>query len=136
MATERDTTPMILPAPNDSIRIVPPPVPDDMRPPALGARAAPTPLLTYRNGPLISSVEVCTVFWGAAWNTAPQSGLVHNLNQFFDYILSSALIDQMAEFNVPAYAIGHGKRVGTVNVSSPTLRHSVSDRAIQHMLQH
>src|SRR5436305_14625393 len=97
MATEHDLTPMILPAPSDSIRVVPLHVPDELWAPALGAPAGPAPLLTYRGGPLLSAVEVFTVFWGAAWNSAPQSGLVQQINQYFDYILTSALMDQMAE---------------------------------------
>jgi hypothetical protein len=136
MATQLDSAQMILPAPTDSIRVVPLYVPAEIGAPVAGVPAGPAPLLTYRSGPLISAVEVFTVYWGAAWNTAPQSGLSQKVNQFFDTILSSALIDQLAEYSVPAYKIGHGKHVGTVNVTTPTLRHAVSDRAIQHMLQH
>ncbi len=121
----------VLPAPGDLIRIVPLYLPDDLK-------AAPTvpPQLTYRNGPILSSVEVFTVFWGAAWQQSPQSDLANNLNQFFDFILTSALLDQLAEYNVQGMPpIGHGKRTGTVTITAPQLRHSVSDHAIQHMLQ-
>ncbi len=121
----------VLPAPGDLIRIVPLYLPDDLK-------AAPTvpPQLTYRNGPILSSVEVFTIFWGAAWQQSPQSDLANNLNQFFDFILTSALLDQLAEYNVQGMPpIGHGTRTGTVTITSPQLRHSVSDHAIQHMLQ-
>jgi hypothetical protein len=122
---------MVRPAHGDSIRVVPLRLPDEM----LAAPAA-APQLTYRGGPLIGAVEVFTVFWGAAWQRAPQSGMVDQVNGFFDYILTSPLIDQLAEYTVPAYTIGHGKRIGTVTLTAPALHHSVSDHAIQHMLEH
>jgi len=130
---------MIHDAHGDAIRIVP------MHMPASGGQAtseaaaaagpAQTPHLTYRNGPLISAVEVFTIFWGAAWQKAPQSDLLTHVNQFFDYVLTSPLIDQLAEYNVPGHSIGHGKHTGTLTVTTPALKHSVSDTAIQHFLQ-
>jgi hypothetical protein len=94
------------------------------------------PHLTYRNGPLLSAVEVFTIFWGAAWQNAPQSDLASSVNQFFDFILTSALIDQLSEYSVQGGpTISHGKHVGTTTITTPHLRHSVSDHAIQHMLQ-
>jgi hypothetical protein len=83
---------------------------------------------------LLSAVEVFTVFWGPAWE-GPQSNLLPSLNAFFDFILTSALIDQLAEYNTPQYSIGHGRRTGTVTLTKPALRRSISDNAIQHMLQ-
>ncbi len=58
------------------------------RPEAPAAAAAAAPHLTYRNGPLLTAVEVFTVFWGSAWEQAPNSGLLTQVNQFFDYILT------------------------------------------------
>jgi hypothetical protein len=74
------------------------------------------------------------IFWGAAWQGA-QSALATHINQFFDVILTSALIDQLGEYSVPAYHIGHGRRTGTITFTSPAPARSVSDTAIQHMLQ-
>ena len=116
----------------DPIRIVPLHVP-----PAVFAApegAAPSgPKLTYRNGPLLTQVEVFTMFWGNAWQSA-QASLATSLNQFFDFILTSALIDQLSEYNVPGKTIGHGKRIGTVTIPT-SLPRSVSDNAIRHMVQ-
>ena len=111
------------------IRIVPLHAPGVLAPPAA------SPHLTYRNGPLISAVQVFTVFWGAAWKQAAHMPLVGELNAFFDFILTSPLIDQLAEYNVPKYAIKHGKRTGTITVTTPALKTSVTDSAIQQMLQ-
>jgi hypothetical protein len=135
MATESHPARRILPARSDSIRIVPLHVPELAGAPAVEAPPAPPPQLTYRNGPLLTAVEVTTIFWGAAWNTPAQSGLVQKLNQYFDFILTSALIDQLSEYNVPAYKIGQGQRKATVTLTTPALKHSTTDGAIQHMLQ-
>jgi len=128
----------IYPAHGDPIRIVPLNLPGDVQTPtpeAAAAAPAAAPRLTYRNGPLIAAVEVFTIFWGAAWQQAAPAALLTRLNHFFDFILTSPLIDQLAEYDVPSYAIGHGKRTGTVTITTPKLKHSVSDTAIQHMLQ-
>jgi hypothetical protein len=92
--------------------------------------------LTYRNGPLLTNVEVFTVFWGAAWQGA-QAGLVQQINGFFDFILTSAFMDpQLAEYSVPGKKIGQGKRTGTITLTQPAPHHTVSDHAIQLLLQH
>ena len=94
--------------------------------------AAPTQL-TYRGGPLLTAVEVFTVFWGVAWRS--NETLVSDVNAFFSDILASELIDQLGEYSVPAYAIGHGSFVGTLTVTSPVPTTATSDAAIQGFLQ-
>src|ERR1700682_2633875 len=105
------------------------------RPEAQRVAAAVTPRLTYRGGALLTAVEVFTVFWGAEWKQAAQSALVTNLNLFFDFILTSALMDQLGEYSVPGKNIGHGRRTGTVTLTSPAPNTSVEDSAIQQLLQ-
>jgi len=121
----------------DPIRIVPLHVAGDIGTPtadALAAAPAATPHLTYRNGPLLSSVEVFTMFWGAAWQGV-QNPLATQINHFFDFILTSPLITQLAEYNVPGFSIGPGRRTGTITLTSPAPGRSVSDTAIPHFLQ-
>ena len=134
MEASKDTTeqPFVLSGPGDSIRIVPLYVPEEITQLKTGATP---PKLSYRGGPMLSSVQIFTVFWGAAWQTAPQLDLVSQINEFFNYVLSSPLMDQLAEYNVPGHTIGHGSCIGTATITSPKLRHSVTDRGIQHMLQ-
>ena len=48
--------------------------------------------------------------------------------------MTSPLIDQLTEYSVPAYTIAHGKRTGTLTITTPALHHVVTDAAIQHML--
>jgi hypothetical protein len=123
----------------DEIRIVPLFVADTVSQPTVEAAAAAAPAspphLTYRNGPLLTAVEVFTIFWGQAWHQGQPSALATQINQFFDFILTSPLIDQLAEYNVAGKNIGHGKHAGTLTITTPNVRHSVSDTAIQHMLQ-
>lgn len=120
----------------DAIRVVPLYAPDALKPFTADQAPPPgaAPQLTYRNGPLLAAAEVFTIFWGAAWHAA-QAPLAGKINQFFDFVLSSALIDQLGEYSVPAFRIGHGKRTGTITVTTPAVKHSVSDTAVQHMLQ-
>jgi len=138
MSNTLDPAMTIYPARADPIRIVPLYVPDALVQPtadAIAVAPASPPRLTYRNGPLLTAVEVFTIFWGAAWQNGIPGTMVHQINQFFDFILTSALIDQLSEYSVAGKPIGHGKRVGTTTITAPTVGHSVSDAAIQHMLQ-
>lgn len=119
-------------APQHPIRIVP-----LHRPEAAAAAtvAAAAPHLTYRNGPLLTAVQVFTVFWGAAWQKTPYSDLLTQMNQFFDYILTSQLMNQLGEYSVPGQTIGRGSRIGTTVLTSPAPGTSVQDSAIQQLLQ-
>ena len=111
------------------IRIVP------LHPGKAKAAAPQTPpQLTYRNGPLLTAVQVFTVFWGD-WNAAPQNALVPKLNQFFDFILTSQLLDQLGEYSVGNQKILHGARTGSVTLATPAPGKTVDDSAIQTFLQ-
>lgn len=105
------------------------------RPEAAAAAPAAAPQLTYRNGPLLTAVEVFTVFWGSVWQQAPNDSLMSQMNQFFDYILTSQLLDQLGEYNVPGKTIGHGSRIGTAVLTSPEPGSSVQDSAIRQLIQ-
>src|SRR6202030_1777637 len=78
---------------------------------------------------------VFTVFWGAAWNGA-QAALAKKVNDFFDAILTSPLVDQLSEYNVAGKNIGHGKRTGSTVVMHPAPHRTVADNSIQVLLQH
>jgi hypothetical protein len=97
--------------------------------------AATTPELTYRNGTLLTSVEVFTLFWGAAWQDATNSAVSKQMNEFFDFILTSKLMDQLAEYNVEGKTIGHGKRTGSLTLTTSEPGTKVQDSAIQKMLR-
>jgi len=48
---------------------------------------------------------VSTIFWGSAWQGA-QAPLAQQLNDFFLYVLSSPLLDQLAEYSTATVSIG------------------------------
>ncbi len=83
-----------------------------------GANLAPTGHLTYHGGHLLTNVEVYTIFWGSAWQIAPQHNLIQQINSFFDSILTSSMMDLLNEYSVPGMTIGHGKRVGSTIITN------------------
>jgi len=89
--------------------------------------------LTYRGGPLLPTVQVFNFFWGTAWQGL-QAALVQEINQFFDFVLTSALMDQLAEYSVPGSSIGHGSRAGAVILSTDPPS-AIADADIQKLIQ-
>jgi hypothetical protein len=128
---------MLLALPNrgDAIRVVPVASVQDIGMVTDAALAGPAPQLTYRGGPLLTSVQVVSVFWGKAWNVAANKATPAKLNAFFDAILTSSLIDQLAEYNTAHAMIGHGKRTATATITTPNVKLNVSDGAVQHFVQ-
>jgi hypothetical protein len=91
--------------------------------------------LTYNGGPLIQNVQVYTIFWGKLWGKSPSSTtMMQQLNKFFTDILTSPLIDQLAEYDVPGQSIGHGSFIGTSVISAHAPSKSVTDSAVQAQL--
>ncbi len=119
---------------SDAVRVVPLWVADELLAPTPEAAPAP-PQLSYRGGRLLTGVGVATLFWGSKWQQPTQAPLVDHVNRFFDYVVTSPLLDQLAEYSVPGQRIGHGSRVGTATLTTSDPRHSVSDADIQHLLQ-
>jgi len=97
--------------------------------------AAPTPQLTYRGGPLLTNVEVFTIFWGAAWQDPANATLITQINSFFDDILASSLMDQLAEYDVTGKSIGRGVLLGTNTFIDSDPAKSLTDTAIQNFIQ-
>lgn len=95
--------------------------------------AAALPKLTYRKGPLIGAIEVFTIFWGVGWKAKPQSDMIAKVNAFFDFVLTSPLIDQLAEYNAGTFKIGHGRHTGSITIPAKSAS-SVTDAAIQTFL--
>ncbi|HEX4575070.1 MAG TPA: hypothetical protein VH158_08060 [Gemmatimonadales bacterium] len=125
----------IVAALDDPIRIVPLRVPDALIAPAPGVPAPPPPALTYRGGPLLDAVQVFSVFWGAAWADAAQRPTIDRLSAFFQFVVASPYLDLLAEYGAPGQAIGRGRSVGSATVADATLGATVTDSAIQHLLQ-
>ena len=98
---------------------------------------APSSLLTYGGGHLLTNVQVVTIFWGNAWTQTPQSNLLTQLNQFFDAILTSSLMDLIAQYSVSGQTIAYGSRIGTFTDASsePGSNNTVSDDQVQQKIQ-
>ena len=108
------------------IRIVP------LRTEAIAPIAAPE--LTYRGGPLIASVQVFLFFWGDAWQQDPHVALVQQMNDFFESVVTSPLIDQLSEYSVPGFNIAHGSRTGAIALTTAPPP-NVADADIQALIQ-
>ena len=115
---------------SDAVRIVPLKLPEGARAQAQAA----TPLLTYRNGPLLGAVEVFALFWGSAWNTTSPDVVVA-INNFLGYVVTSSLLDQLAEYSSQTTKIGHGSYLGSKVVASPEPPATLSDAALRTFLQ-
>ena len=130
MEPEKQSQKMSHQSSTGAIRIVP------LHEPEVQAIApAMAPKLVYRNGPLITSVEVFTIFWGSSWQQPAAAGILAQMNQFFDFVLTSDLMDQLSEYNVAGQSIGHGKRTGSITFTRPEPSASVTNQDIQQLLQ-
>src|SRR5207253_10580403 len=103
--------------------------------PAARVAAPPAAQLTYRGGPLLTAVEVVTVYWGAAWNDATAQATAQSLNGFFQFLVSSPYSDQLGEYHTPQQKIGRGRYAGTARITDTAPGASVTDSAIQQMLE-
>ncbi len=120
---------------HDPIRVVPLHVPSDLTAHDAAVAQASTPLLTYRGGPLLANVKIFSIFWGAAWNST-QAALATHMNDFFKFVVTSPLLDQMSEYKTAQFPIGHGSVAGSTVLTTPAPGKTVTDTAIRHMLQH
>jgi hypothetical protein len=91
--------------------------------------------LDYNGGPLLTHVQVYTIFWGTKWSSASGTHLMGKLNAFYQAILVSPLIDQLGEYSVPGKAIGHGAYIGTKVITAQAPVGSITDSVIRTRLK-
>jgi hypothetical protein len=91
--------------------------------------------LVYGGGPLLTKVQVFTIFWGKKWSAAPGAGMATRVNDFYKAILVSPLIDQLAEYSVAGKAIHHGSFRGSTVVTANAPSGSVTDTTIRSRLK-
>ncbi len=105
------------------------------------ATAAAPPFASNHGGPVIQSVQVIPIYWGAAWATGTNATLATDLDSYFDFVVTSTLMDLLAEYSVPGQSIRHGSRLPSVHVpgSEPgtvtAAGRSVDDGQIQTTLR-
>lgn len=92
------------------------------------------PYLVYNGGPLLTSVEVFTVFWGSAWQSSHKN-LSQKINQFFETILVSSLIDELGEYGASGQKIAKGKCIGTKTILTPQPGNPTTDNSIRAFLK-
>ena len=102
---------------------------------------SPPPILTNHGGPVIQFVQVVPIYWGAEWSTATNAQLATQIDGFFDFIVTSSLIDLLGEYSISGTPIQHGSRLASVRITNsepgtvtPTGR-QVTDAQIQQALQ-
>ncbi len=91
--------------------------------------------LAYNGGSLIANAEVFIIYFGKKWNSSPQQSMIPKINNFFTYVLKSPLIDQLSEYNVPAFTIGHGKLTGSIVITAGAPSVSITDASIRTKLK-
>lgn len=119
----------------DAIRIVPIAAPRELFPHVAAVPGTPPPLLTYRGGPLLSSIQVFCLYVGSTWSSGQLKTLAGQIDGFFGFILKSALMDQLAEYNAPNFTIEHGAFIGSTVLASVSPSASVTDAWVQTTLQ-
>jgi hypothetical protein len=119
----------------DPVRIVPVHPAVEIAEPVHGASAAPPADLVYNGGPLLGAVEVFTVFWGSWWQSGVGAALAERLNGFFDFALTSRLIDELVEYSAAGTTIAHGKRTGATTLTNPEPGATITDASIHRTLE-
>ncbi|HZS35577.1 MAG TPA: carbohydrate binding domain-containing protein [Polyangia bacterium] len=82
-----------------------------------------SPHLVYNGGPVLSSVNIQTVFWNSSVSNQSR------LNAFYTAVTASAYFDWLSEYNTPSQTIGRGTFGGSVVASGAT--GNVTDGQIQ-----
>lgn len=113
----------------DAIRIVP--LRLEGSPPSTAA----APELTYRGGPLLANIEVVALYWGRQWGNEPLASLALRIDGFLDFVLGSALMDQLAEYSVEGMTIGHGRRSLSTVLDAAPMPASLDDAQLRAELQ-
>src|SRR2546425_12708631 len=85
---------------------------------------------TYRGGPLLTAVEIVTVFWGVGWNEATAQAMAQSLNAFFQFVASSPYVDQLGEYSTTRQKIGRGRFAGTARVTATAPGPSVTGNPV------
>jgi hypothetical protein len=103
------------------------------KPKLKGAKAATTTPLVYSGGPLITNPQVQVIYLGSAWKK--EAALTSHIESFFTAILSSSLMDQLAEYNTGPYKYGHGKLLGSTYIAHTFKGKKIDDSEIQTLLK-
>lgn len=91
--------------------------------------AATTPKLNYYGGPVVSNVQVFTIWWGGSSNVNYSS----QLEQFYSGVTNSSWYNVLSEYSTSTQSIATGKWVGSYSdISAP--KGTFTDSQIQTRL--
>lgn len=91
----------------------------------------------YHGGPLLRKVRPVAIYWGDAWTTdTTHVGYRNYIDEFLQFVVTSPLIDQLNEYDVDGFNIGHGHFEGSHIIPSSFGNYSnlVQDRDVQDVL--
>ncbi len=97
--------------------------------PGVQPQAAPAPHLAYYGGPVLQSVKITGVFWGAGVGSIVKQGMPG----FYVNIVNSPYLDWLSEYNTtkPVQSIVRGSYAGTVTITPSPTGASLTDAQIQ-----
>ncbi|MBV9277600.1 MAG: hypothetical protein JOZ97_05125, partial [Candidatus Eremiobacteraeota bacterium] len=96
--------------------------------------AAPAQQLEYHGGQLLASIQIKAVFWGDAWRSDSSAAvLMPQIERFLQWIVTSPLIDQLAEYSSPSLQIIHGAYQGSTTIGG-SVATSITDTDVQNQL--
>ena len=78
---------------------------------------APVPSLTNHGGTVLQAVQVVPIYWGAAWAGGTNATLASQIDSFFDFIVTSQLMDMLSEYSLAGTPIQHGSRLTSVPIA-------------------
>ena len=67
------------------------------------------PRVTYFGGPVLSNIQVFTIYWGSAF-TKQQADKVET---YYKQVVNSSYLDWLVEYNTPSQRIGRGSFIGS-----------------------
>lgn len=91
------------------------------------------PNFTYHGGPVITSPQVYTSFWGALWSDHVHQARALRLNQFHRDLLASGFMNVLTQ-----YGVGHGAGSSGAFISDSLINNTpqtLTDPAIQSTIQ-
>jgi hypothetical protein len=91
--------------------------------------------VSYHHGKLLQNVRTIGAFIGAAWNTDPDAAAMRlKLDEFLAFLVTSDVIDNLAEYSINGMTIGHGRHAGSVVLDQIAVGATLDDSAIQTAL--
>ncbi|HEY0395133.1 MAG TPA: hypothetical protein VGD01_11625 [Candidatus Elarobacter sp.] len=90
--------------------------------------------VSYHGGALLQSVTTRAAFLGAVWNAEPHASLRGRIEAFLAFLVTSDVIDNLAEYGTNGLTVSHGRHAGGVVLAELAVGATLDDSAIQDAL--